>query len=341
MSSDSIEQRLTPLQRDLGEGFTVRRALPVQQRRTVGPFVFFDRMGPADLEVGRGLDVRPHPHIGLATVTYLFEGSLLHRDSLGNAQLIRPGEVNWMIAGRGIVHSERTPPQSRHAASRLSGIQLWVGLPRADEQMPPRFAHHGAAGLPLLEHAGVRLRLILGTLSGARSPVETLSPLFYADAELAPDAVLELEAEHEERAVFVSEGSLRVDGESFAAGHLLVLRSGRRVCLQAPQRGGATGEGAMGAGATGATGAGATGATGAAGAAGVRLLLLGGAPLDGARYLWWNFVASSREQLQRAAEAWRTGRFDPVPGESEFIPLPDKPLPPPMSAEQSSPAQRP
>ncbi len=310
VSSSPVEQQLTPRERDLGDGFIVRRALPMAQRRTIGPFVFFDRMGPADLQAGSGLDVRPHPHIGLATVTYLFEGSLLHRDSLGNAQLISPGEVNWMIAGRGIVHSERTPHEVRAGPSRLSGIQIWVGLPRPDEQMPPLFKHHAAAELPLLQHAGVRMRLILGTLAGARSPVQTLSPLFYADAELAPGAVLELEAEHEERAVFVSEGSLLVQAEPFDAGRMLVLRSGHSVRLQAAP-------------------------------GGARALLLGGAPLDGPRYVWWNFVASAREGLQRAADAWRAGQFDPVPGDTEFIPLPDKPLPAPMSAEEARPTDYP
>lgn len=333
--SDAVEQQLTPRERDLGGGFTVRRALPVPQRRTIGPFVFFDRMGPAGLEAGRGLDVRPHPHIGLATVTYLFEGSMLHRDSLGNAQLISPGEVNWMIAGRGIVHSERTPPEARRAPSRLSGIQIWVGLPRPDEEMPPLFTHHDAAQLPLLEHAGVRLRLILGTLAGARSPVQTLSPLFYADAQLAPGAMLELEAEHEERAVFVTEGSLHVEGEPFAAGRMLVLRSGRRVRLQAAQ--GAMPESSATAAASEAPAA----AASALAPGGARVLLLGGAPLDGARYVWWNFVASSRERIQRAGEAWRERRFDPVPGETEFIPLPDTPPPAPIPQDVAKPVDYP
>jgi hypothetical protein len=311
-----VEQQITPPARDLGDGFTVRRALPAPQRRTIGPFVFFDRMGPAGLDAGRGLDVRPHPHIGLATVTYLFEGSILHRDNLGTTQLIRPGAVNWMIAGRGIAHSERTPPEVRQQPSRLSGIQLWVGLPQRDEEMPPLFEHHAAEQLPVLEHAGARLRLILGTLGGARSPVQTLSPLFYADAQLARGATLELDAEHPERAIFVTEGALRVDGVPFDAGRLLVLRPGRRVRLQVPESASAS--------------AGVSAAASVAGSAdGARLLLLGGAPLDGPRYLWWNFVASSRERLQRAGEAWRAGRFDAVPGDSEFIPLPDTPLPAP------------
>jgi redox-sensitive bicupin YhaK (pirin superfamily) len=301
-----VEQQIAPRARDLGDGFTVQRTLPAGQRRTIGPFVFFDRMGPAGLGAGHGLDVRPHPHIGLATVTYLFEGAILHRDSLGTVQLIRPGEVNWMIAGRGIAHSERTPADVRQSPSRLSGIQLWVGLPRRDEQMEPRFAHHDAQQLPLLEHAGARVRLILGTLDGARSPVETLSPMCYADAQLQPEATFELDTEHAERALFLTEGALHVDGEHFEPGRLLVLRSGRRVRLRAA--GGAKD--------------------------GARVLLLGGAPLDGPRYLWWNFVASSRERIQRASEAWSAGRFGAVPGDSEFIPLPDTPLPAPMPGDE-------
>src|SRR6185437_3538056 len=302
-----IEQVITPPPHDLGEGFVVHRALPVPQRRTLGPFVFFDSMGPASFAPGRGLDVRPHPHIGLATVTYLFDGEVLHRDSLGNAQVIRPGEVNWMIAGRGIVHSERTPPAQREARSNLAGLQLWVALPRSEEQMPPAFSHHDSAVL-LLQHGGVRLLLIAGTLAGARSPVPVLSSMFYADAQLAPGAVLELDGEHAERGVVVSNGELHVEGRTFGAGPLVVLRTGTTVHLTA-------------------------------GAAGARVLLLGGAPLDGHRTVWWNFVSSSRERLQRAAEDWRAGRFAPVPQESEFIPLPDTPIPsarPEGAASQAS-----
>jgi redox-sensitive bicupin YhaK (pirin superfamily) len=308
LESGSVEEQIVPRARDLGDGFTVQRALPARQRRTIGPFVFFDRMGPAGFGPGHGLDVRPHPHIGLATVTYLFEGVILHRDSLGTVQLIRPGEVNWMIAGRGIAHSERTPVENRQSSSRLSGIQLWVGLPRRDEGMEPLFAHHGAQQLPLLEQGGARLRLILGTLGGARSPVETLSPMFYADAQLQPEATFELDAEHPERALLLTEGALHVDAEHFEPGQLLVLRAGRRVRLRAA--GGAKG--------------------------GARLLLLGGTALDGPRYLWWNFVASSRERIQRASEAWSAGRFEAVPGDSELIPLPDTPLPAPMPGDEQA-----
>lgn len=305
----AVELVLNAPMRDLGDGFTVQRALPAPQRRTVGPFVFFDSMGPHRFPAGGGLDVRPHPHIGLATVTYLFEGEILHRDSLGNAQVIRPGEVNWMIAGRGIVHSERTPQRTRADSSSLAGLQIWIGLPQREEQMPPHFAHHGAAELPQLEHAGVHLRLIAGTLAGARSPVQTLSPMFYADAQLDPGATVELDDEHAERAIFVSQGSVRIDGQPLDTGRMVVLRPARRVRAHAEH--------------------------------GARLLLLGGAPLDGPRYVWWNLVSSSRERIQRAAEDWRAGRFDPVPEETEFIPLPDSPMPEPQPRPVSRPVNYP
>jgi redox-sensitive bicupin YhaK (pirin superfamily) len=296
MNDTQIDLVIDPPPRDLGEGFVVHRALPAPRRRTLGPFVFFDSMGPASFAPGRGLDVRPHPHIGLATVTYLFDGEMLHRDSLGNVQVIRPGEVNWMIAGRGIVHSERTPPGARRGTSSLAGLQLWVALPRSEEEMPPAFSHHESAALPVLQPAGVRLQLIAGTLGGARSPVPVLSAMFYADAQLAPDARLELDGEHAERGFFVSAGEVQVDGRTFGPGPLVVLRAGGTVGL-------------------------------IAGAGGARVLLLGGAALDGPRTVWWNFVSSSPERVQRAAEDWRAGRFAPVPEEHEFIPLPDKPLP--------------
>jgi redox-sensitive bicupin YhaK (pirin superfamily) len=305
--ADSVEQLLAPATRDLGDGFTVRRALPMPERRSVGPFVFFDQMGPTGFGPGAGLDVRPHPHIGLATVTYLFDGELLHRDSLGSVQVIRPGEVNWMVAGRGIVHSERTPPANRSAASRLSGIQMWVGLPRREEQMPPLFSHHGAEQLPLITHAGVRLRLIAGALAGERSPVQTLSAMFYAHAELQADGVLLLEPEYAERAIYLYAGSLRVDGQPFEAGRLLVLRAGRSVQIRATEP--------------------------------AQALLLGGAPLDGPRFLWWNFVASTREQLRVAGEQWRSGGFGTVPGDAEFIPLPD--TMPPQGADAATGPVRP
>jgi redox-sensitive bicupin YhaK (pirin superfamily) len=293
MSDLAVETVIVPRERDLGDGFTVRRALPSAQCRAVGPFVFFDQMGPAVFAKGAGLDVRPHPHIGLATVTYLFAGEILHRDSLGTVQAIRPGEVNWMTAGRGIVHSERTPPEARmRERSSLFGVQTWVALPKAQEETAPAFAHHRAEELPIIEEGGKRLRLIAGTLDGAHAPVEVFSAMFYADAALMPGAQLDLSTEHQERAVYVAEGCIDIAGASFDAGRLVVLRPGAAVVLAA------------------------------AGAS--RLLLFGGAPLDGPRQLWWNFVSSSPERIEAAKADWHAGHFPPVPGDSEFIPLPEQ-----------------
>jgi len=285
-----VETVILPRTRDLGNGFTVRRALPSMRRRMVGPFIFFDQVGPVVFRGGEGLDVRPHPHIGLATVTYLFEGEILHRDSLGSVQPIRPGAVNWMTAGRGIAHSERTPPAVRAAGGRLFGIQIWVALPKKDEEMDPAFAHTPAAALPVMEDGGARVRLIAGSLHGARSPVPTRSELVYADASLEPGARLEMPADHEERAVFVAEGSIGVGGEDFVAGQLVILRPRTSTVVEA--RGAA------------------------------RLLLLGGATMDGPRHIWWNLVSSSREQIEQAKADWANGRFPQVPGETEKIPLP-------------------
>jgi redox-sensitive bicupin YhaK (pirin superfamily) len=296
MDSSAVETTIVPRTRDLGDGFTVRRALPATERRMVGPFVFFDQMGPVLLRAGQAMDVRPHPHIGLATVTYLFEGEILHRDSLGTVQTIQPGAVNWMTAGRGIVHSERTPEEVRAVGGALSGIQTWVALPREHEEAEPAFAHHAASELPLIEDTGVIVRLIAGSLFGRRSPVRTFSEMFYADAILAPGTRLALGAEHEERAVYVSEGTARIGQTTFEAGQLLVLRSGQTIAIDAPQRS--------------------------------RLLLLGGEPMDGPRHVWWNFVSSSRERIRQAGDDWKAGRFEGVPGETEFIPLPSQPAPP-------------
>jgi redox-sensitive bicupin YhaK (pirin superfamily) len=287
--ADPVEQVLVPRSRDLG-GFEVRRALPSGRRRMVGPFVFFDQMGPSLLQAGTGLDVRPHPHIGLATVTYLFRGEILHRDSLGTVQAIRPGAVNWMTAGRGIVHSERTPPELRAAASGLFGIQAWVALPAAAEDTVPAFAHHAADTLPLIEADGVRLRLIAGEIFGHRSPVRTFSETLYADAELAAGAVLPFDAAHEERAIYVAEGEIEIAGRVHPRGQLLVLRPGDALSLFAGQP--------------------------------ARLLLLGGETMDGPRHIWWNFVSSRRERIEQAKADWQAGRFEPVPGDSESIPLP-------------------
>lgn len=288
---DAIELTIEPRPRDLGDGFMVRRILPVAKRRHVGPFVFLDHMGPAVFQPGQGLDVRPHPHIGLATVTYLFDGEILHRDSLGVVQPIRPGEVNWMTAGRGIVHSERTAPALRAAGHRLEGIQAWVALPAGDEEAAPDFAHHPAGTLPLIERDGVRLRLIAGRAYGAVAPARVFSPMFYLDAEMKPGAALKMPDDHVERAVYVAAGQVAINGIGFGAGQMAVLKTAAVVTVAAEQA--------------------------------ARLMLLGGAPLDGERLIWWNFVASRKERLEQAKRDWRDGRFPSVPGETEFIPLPE------------------
>ena len=287
-----IELVIIPRAHDIG-GFEVRRALPAKQRQMVGPFIFFDQMGPGEFLAGQGLDVRPHPHIGLSTVTYLFEGSILHRDSLGSRQPILPGEVNWMTAGRGIVHSERSDQAERAMARRVAGIQSWVALPKAAEETEAGFAHHAGDALPLAEEVGLKLRLIAGEGWGLRAPVTVSSPLFYADAALAPGARVPLPEGHEERAAYVFSGSVEVAGERFPAGRMLVFRAGDALALTA-------------------------------GPEGARLLLLGGAAMDGPRFIFWNFVSSSRERIEQAKADWREGRFAKVPGdEAEFIPLPE------------------
>ncbi|HYN11679.1 MAG TPA: pirin family protein [Burkholderiales bacterium] len=294
MSSSAmpLDALIVPRTRDLGEGLQVRRALPDAKRRMVGPFVFFDQMGPVAFAKGQGIDVRPHPHIGLATVTYLFEGEIMHRDSLGTVQPIRAGEVNWMTAGRGIVHSERTPPALRASGSRAFGIQLWVGLPAEQEETAPAFAHHPAADLPVIKETGVQLRLIIGELFGKRSPVRTFSDMFYADATLEGGARLTLRPEYGERAAYVAEGAIDYEGKIYQPAQLLVFRPGADIVIKASPA--------------------------------ARVLLLGGAPL-GERYIWWNFVSSRKERIAQAAADWQAGRFPPVPGETELIPLPQRP----------------
>ncbi|HSE97603.1 MAG TPA: pirin family protein [Blastocatellia bacterium] len=293
-TSPAVETLIVTRVRDLVGGFKVRRALPSARRRMVGPFIFLDQMGPEVLRSGSGLDVAPHPHIGLATVTYLFEGELLHRDSLGTIQPIRPGEVNWMTAGRGIAHSERTPYEMRQTGSKLFGIQSWVALPERYEEADPGFAHHGENDLPVIEGEGKQVRLIAGALYGARSPVETRSDMFYADATIESGAVIAVPAEYEERAVYIIEGvvALEEDGESFGEGQLLVLKPGAAITFRAQ------------------------------GSSASRVMLLGGAPMDGPRHIWWNFVSSSQDRIEQAKEDWKSGRFAPVPEETEFIPLP-------------------
>lgn len=282
---------LKPHNRDIG-GFEVRRLLPAFPTKMVGPFIFFDHIGPVRLPPGAGLDVRPHPHIGLATVTYLFEGALVHRDSLGSVQRIEPGDVNWMTAGEGIVHSERSPEELRAAGPELHGIQTWVALPKNHERDDPEFSHHPKETLPVLGFPGCELRLIAGTAFGSRAPVKTYSEMFYLAAEMAPSATLTLPPEHEERAVYLVEGEAAVASQPLPPQHLAVLPRGDSVEIGASAQS--------------------------------RLILLGGAKMDGDRFIWWNFVASSAELIEAAKLRWSEQRYPPVPGETEWIPLPAK-----------------
>lgn len=289
---EGVDSVILPPVRDLGDGFKVRRALPSAHRRMVGPFIFFDQMGPAAFDSGEGLDVRPHPHIGLATVTYLLEGEILHRDSLGSLQPIRPGEVNWMTAGSGIVHSERTSDEVRASGGKLFGLQTWVALPLDREEVDPDFSHYKAGQIPVTEDGGTRLTLVAGSSDGLVSPVKTFSDMVYADIVMAEDARYQVKAEHIERAVYVVSGEVEVIGQtgSFSTGELVVFQPGAEVVLRA--RGAA------------------------------RLMLLGGEPFPEGRNIFWNFVSSSRDRIEQAKEDWKAQRFAPVPGDSEFIPLP-------------------
>ena len=289
--SSSIKAVLKPHQRDIGNLY-VRRVLPALAARLVGPFIFFDHMGPATLAPGSGVDVRPHPHIGLATVTYLFDGALMHRDSIGSSQKIVPGDVNWMTAGRGIVHSERTPVEDRATGLTMHGIQTWVALPRASELAEPEFHHHAEATLPRVSEPGVELRVVAGTAFGERSPVAVFSPTLYVAARMQAGGAFELDAGHEERGVYVAEGDVAVAGARVPPQHLAVLASGERVEVRA--------------------------------ATAARVMLLGGAKTDGERFIWWNFVASTRERIEEAKQLWRDQRFPRIPGETEFVSLPAK-----------------
>lgn len=280
---------LEPHVKDLG-GFEVRRLLPAFPRKMVGPFIFFDHMGPARFPPGQGVDVRPHPHIGLATVTYLFEGALVHRDSLGTVQRIEPGDVNWMTAGSGIVHSERSAPEDRAAGHRLHGIQTWVALPVKDEHTGPGFSHQPKTALPVIPGDGVQMRLIAGDAYGRRAPTPTYSAIFYLAAEMKAGARIALPPEHEERGVYAAQGSVTVGGQLLEPLRMAVLPAGGTIEISA--------------------------------AAPARVMLFGGAKMDGDRHIWWNYVASSRELIEEAKQRWRERRFPPVPGETEFIPLP-------------------
>lgn len=295
---DAIETVVVARARDLG-GFEVRRALPSVQRQMVGPFIFFDQMGPAEFLTGQGIDVRPHPHIGLSTVTYLLNGKMHHRDSLGTDRWIAPGEVNLMTAGHGITHSERTDGEVRRGPHALFGLQSWMALPKAQEDAPAAFHHAPRAALPELEGEGKQLRLILGHGWGAHAPVPVATETLYADAVLAPGAALPLPDDHEDRGVYVLSGEVSQGGQSFGPGQMLIFRPGDRIAVKA-------------------------------GDEGARIIILGGATMDGPRHIWWNFVASSKERIEAAKEAWRAGdwahgRFRLPPGdETEFIPAPEK-----------------
>ena len=287
---EAIERVIVPRTSDLG-GFSVRRALPSAQRRMVGPFIFLDHMGPVEFRAGHGIDVRPHPHIGLATVTYLFAGEIMHRDSLGSVAPIRPGELNWMSAGRGIAHSERTAPDHRVDGEPLHGLQCWVALPATAEEGAPGFVHHGADELPTESHEGKTIRVVAGKFLGLASPVTTGWDTLFADVTLAAGASLPLDAEAEERAIYIVSGEVEIAGDRFASGRLLVFKPGDRITVRA--------------------------------ATPARIAVVGGAAMDGPRHIWWNFVSSRKERIEQAKADWKAGRFDTVPGETEFIPLPE------------------
>lgn len=287
----AIDLLITPRKRDLG-GFFVRRILPYAKKQMVGPFIFYDHIGPAEFAPGEGINVRPHPHVCLATVTYLFEGEIFHRDSLGHAQAISPLAVNWMTAGRGIVHSERTRPEVRASGQRLHGIQSWVALPREFEEVAPSFRHHPADTLPVVEADGVTLRVVAGYAFGEHSPVQTCSDTLYVDVQMKAGSDFKVGAEHQERAVHVCAGTAEIAGETIEAGSMAILKEGREVVIKSQDAS--------------------------------RIMLLGGDKLDGGRLIWWNFVASNQARIERAKSDWAEGRFPRVPGdEEEFIPLPD------------------
>jgi len=271
---DAIDMVIVPRARDLG-GFEVRRALPSARRQMVGPFIFWDQMGPAEFLLGQGMDVRPHPHIGLATVTYLFRGEVMHRDSLGTVIPIRPGALNVMTAGRGIIHSERTAENARKVGAELFGIQAWVALPRSHEESEPGFVHYSEADLPVISGDGAAVRLIAGEALGARSPVAAPMAMIYADAQLAAGAAIPFDPTYEERAIYTVEGEIEIAGDRFGPGQLLVFRPGDRITVRA--------------------------------ATPARLMLLGGEPMDGPRHIWWNFVSSRKERIEQAKADWRAG----------------------------------
>ncbi|MFK7793681.1 MAG: pirin family protein [Devosiaceae bacterium] len=289
-SCDAIETLIVPRARDLG-GFEVRRALPSPKRQMVGPFIFFDQAGPAEFLTG-GMDVRPHPHIGLATVTFLFEGEIIHKDSLGNDLPIQPGELNLMAAGKGIVHSERSSEQMRKRQHKLFGIQSWVALPESHEENDASFVHHGADELPMVNDHGISARVIMGEFLGQKAPTQTAWPTLYVDIAMAAGARIPLDASYEERGIYTLAGEISIAGDVFAPGQLLVFKPGDTLTIEATSD--------------------------------AHFQIIGGEPMDSKRYIWWNFVSSSKEKIEQAKEDWRKGRFDIVPGDEEdFIPLPD------------------
>jgi redox-sensitive bicupin YhaK (pirin superfamily) len=288
-SCDALELVIVPRARDLGD-FEVRRALPHGKRQMVGPFIFFDQFGPVQFIAGKGMDVRPHPHIGLATVTYLFDGRIMHRDSEGNALEITPGAMNLMTAGSGIAHSERTPGDARGGGLKMSGIQSWIALPKSHEEVAPSFQNFTAESLPVIDDGAFRARVVAGKMFGKASPVGMHSDWFYGEVVLDEGATAPLDPDYEERAIYVAEGEIEIAGDRFEAPRLLIFRPGDRITVRAVRK--------------------------------ARMMFLGGAALEGPRYIWWNFVHSSKERIEQAKEDWKTGRFKQVPDETEFIPLP-------------------
>jgi redox-sensitive bicupin YhaK (pirin superfamily) len=285
----AIKLILEPKDKDLG-GFSVRRLLPAAEQRSVGPFIFFDHLGPAVFPAGKGIDVRPHPHIGLATITYVFEGEILHRDSLGNVQPIRPNEINWMTAGKGIAHSERTPPEIRRSGHTLHALQLWVALPKEDEQTAPVFTHYGSEALPLVEDDTRSIRVMIGEAYGVSSEVKTFSSTLYVEVKLKAGQIIEVPEHVEERAVYLVSGRLKAKGTEIAMHSMAIFDDSSGVELVAMEDS--------------------------------ALVFIGGAPL-GKRIMWWNLVSTRKDLLENAKQAWREGAFAKVPGETEFIPLPE------------------
>lgn len=289
-SCDTLELVVVPRTRDLGDGFPVRRALPHGKRQMVGPFIFFDHFGPVQFLAGQGMDVKPHPHIGLSTVTYLFDGKITHRDSEGNVQDIRPGAMNLMTAGRGITHSERTPEVERASGHTMLGLQSWIALPQDKEEIDPSFQHFGGTVLPTVSDNGLSARIIAGAAFGRRSPVHMVSDWFYVEVSLGAGLSAPLDTDYEERAIYIVEGSVSIAGDVFEGPRLLVFRPGDAITVTATTP--------------------------------ARMMFLGGTALEGPRYIWWNFVSSSKERIEAAKEDWKQARFGAVPHESEFIPLP-------------------